>query len=42
MSKFAERTRLNLSEVNHEELERWDRDDLFQRLVYLLRGSSIG
>jgi len=33
MSKFAERTRLNLSEVNHEELERWDREDLFHRSI---------
>ena len=33
MTKFAERTRLNLSEVNHEELERWDKEDLFHRSI---------
>ena len=31
--RFAERTRLNLSDVNKEELERWDREDLFHRSI---------
>ena len=31
--RFAERTRLNLSEVNKEELKRWDEEDLFHRSI---------
>ena len=30
-NKFTERTRLNLSQVNKEVLQQWDRDDLFHR-----------
>ena len=33
MSKFAERTRLNLSEVNKEVLNQWDGEDLFHRSI---------
>ena len=33
MSKFAERTRLNLSEVNKEVLTQWDDEDLFHRSI---------
>ncbi|MDE6634355.1 MAG: class I tRNA ligase family protein, partial [Bacteroidaceae bacterium] len=31
--KFAERTRLNLSEVNKEVLSQWDEEDLFHRSI---------
>ena len=30
--KFPEYTKFNLTEVNHEILEQWDREDLFHRL----------
>ena len=33
MGRFAERTKLNLSEVNKEELKRWDGEDLFHRSI---------
>ena len=31
--KFPEHSRLNLTEVNHEILEQWDREDLFHRSI---------
>ncbi len=33
MGRFAERTKLNLSEINKEELKRWDGEDLFHRSI---------
>lgn len=33
MSKFAERARLNLSEVNKEVLQQWNKDDVFHRSI---------
>ena len=32
-NKFPERSSLNLTEVNHEVLEQWDREDLFHRSI---------